>query len=777
MKKITVISFLIVSFFQSGLATTKHVLLFVSHEQTYYSEYIVMRKTLEANGYTVDVRSASNMPASFYMIPNGTDIVATANTLNGSSYNDFISKFNDLTGSTWQQAWNTMPAFENVNGDIQSVSNMQLYDALIVVGGLGVLDYRVDGTYNSQGSGVRLLSSAIVQAAALKLNNLAIEAVLAGKPVLTQCHGASLAPFWRIPGTSGPGAEALGFSLLKNQVATGFPEQQTATDYSSLQVIYRPDDRVSIASPHESLVHNDNANSKIITTRDWYPQTVLHAAQALLNILNTYPSKASREAEVKVLILHGGAIDINNCAATNRNNDIPCNYGNGANLPADFNDIVGLLNANSVNDNFQFTVTHLNLSGVLPFNNNNQPAILNYLQQFHTVVFFKHWSTGITNELQNALVQFADAGGGVVGLHHALYNDIDGSWNKNILVNQLFGAQSAMITWSANRTNFQLLPTNLGHFVSSYGVNYSAAVSSPNAWVGNSLPSSSNATFSTYPVISVFDELYNNMQFVAGQTFGKGVNQITPIFSNNQSPSSQVHTSGFVKLFNPSVDATTGRVAYFIVGESKQSFNILSSSYAQVIRNSVVWAANRTSASLPVKLQQFTVSCKKDAFEVEWITAQETNSQYFTIESSKEGLTWKEETKVKALGNSSTMQHYSYLAPVKELSRLFFRLKMTDKDGTTSYSSITSTQCNSEQSKLQLYPNPVLNQLNIYNKGLLNSDVTIKIMLANGSIVYNGSTKAIANQITLNVQQLKKGIYWLFVTTKETTFVQKFLKQ
>lgn len=736
-----------------------------------------MRKTLEANGYTVDVRSASTMPASFYMIPNGTDIVTTANTLAGSSYNDFSSKFNDLTGSSWQQVWNTMPAFENVNGDIQSVSNMQLYDALIVVGGLGVLDYRVDGTYNSQGSGGRLLSSAIVQAAALKLNNLAIEAVLAGKPVLTQCHGASLAPFWRIPGTSGPGAEVLGFSLLKNQSATGFPEQQTATDYASLQITYRQEDRVCIASPHESLVHNDNATSKIITTRDWYPQTVLHAAQTLLNILNTYPSKAFRETEVKVLILHGGPVDVSNCSASNRNNDVPCNYGTGSNLPADYTDIVGLLNANSVNDNFHFTVTNLNLSGVLPFNNNNQSAILNYLQQFHTVVFFKHWSTGITNELQNALVQFADAGGGVVGLHHALYNDIDGSWNKNILVNQLFGVQSAMNTWSANRTNFHLLPTNLGHFVSSYGVNYSAAVSSPNAWVGNSLPSGSNISFSTYPVISVFDELYNNMQFIAGQTFGKGINQITPIFSNNQLPSSQVHTSGFVKLFNPSIDATIGRVAYFIAGESKQSFSISTSSYAQVIRNAVVWAANRTSTNLPIKLQQFTVNCKKNAFEVKWVTSQEVNTQYFTIESSKDGITWLEEAQVKAIGNSNTTQYYNYFVPAKEPSRLFFRLRSTDKDGITNYSTVASTQCNSEPLKIQLSPNPVLNQLNIYSKVLFNSDVTIKILLTNGSIVYTGKAKAIANQIILNVQHLNKGFYWLSLTTKETTLVQKFLKQ
>ncbi|MFY7652625.1 MAG: T9SS type A sorting domain-containing protein [Chitinophagaceae bacterium] len=736
-----------------------------------------MRKALEANGYTVDVRSASNLPTAFYMIPSGTDIIATANSLTGSSYNDFIFKFNDLTGSAWQQAWNTMPAFENVNGAIQNVASMQNYDALIVVGGLGALDYRVDGTYNTQGVGARLLSAATIQAAALKLNSLAIEALLAGKPVLTQCHGASLAPFWRIPGTFGSGAEALGFSLLKNQPATGFPEQQTATDYASLQVTYRPEDRVCIASPHESLAHNGNATSKVITTRDWYPQTILHAAQTLLNIMSTYPAKAAQEAEVKVLVLHGGAVDINNCAASNRNNDIPCNYGTGVNLPADHTDIVNLLNANSNNDNFQFTVTHLNLNGVLPFNNTNQAAVLSYLQQFHTVVFFKHWSTGVTNALQNALVQFADAGGGVVGLHHALYNDIDGSWNKNILVNQLFGVQSAMNTWSASRTNLQLLSTNLGHFVSSFGINYAPAVPTPGAWLGTNLPLSANISFSNYPVISVFDELYNNMQFVAGQTFGKGVNQITPLFSNNQLPSAQVHTSGFVKLFNPSADGTVGRVVYFIAGESKQSFNIITSAYAQAVRNAVVWSANRTAASLPIKLQQFTVSCNNNAFKLEWVTAQEINSDYFTIENSEDGQIWQDVAKVNAVGNSNTAQFYSYLLHTTTNKQYYFRLRNTDKDGTISYSTIKAANCKNQQTDIKIAPNPVQNQLNIYSNVLSAGNVIVKIMHTNGLVVYSSKETAISNKLTIRLPYLSKGVYWLSLTTNSNNLVQKFLKE
>src|SRR5690606_1723101 len=40
----------------------KNILMFVSHEDTYHSEYIVMRKALEAAGYTVDIRSSNAQP-------------------------------------------------------------------------------------------------------------------------------------------------------------------------------------------------------------------------------------------------------------------------------------------------------------------------------------------------------------------------------------------------------------------------------------------------------------------------------------------------------------------------------------------------------------------------------------------------------------------------------------------------------------------------------------------------------------------------------------------
>ncbi len=582
---------------QVAPAPSKTILMFVAYEDTYYSEYVVAKEAFEKSGYTVDVRSSAWGTASVYMLPEGTTIEETANTLNGSSYGAFTTQFDDLFGNAWDAGLSETPGFVQVNGRIQDVSSMADYDALVIVGGTGALAYRLDGDYHPQGAGERTVQALEVQAAAEKLNTLALDALAAGKPVMAQCHSASLPAFWRVPNTTGDGAESLGYSLLKGGFATGFPEPDTELYLDELDINYNgiEADRVTVSSPHSSFAGAVEGKSKIITTRDWYPQTVAHGAKTLLSILQTYPEAATLQREVSVLILHGGPVDPDNCLYTNRANDVPCNYGTGDNLPADYTHLLALLQGGSDNDDFTFAVSDLDItSEMLPYDPGSGEAILNFLNQYEVVAFFKHWSTGMTDELQNALVHFADNGGGVLGLHHALYNDEEvtetGVFNKDILATQLFGAQSHWDGWGGSRTSYNLLATNHGHFISTYGIHYAPALPAPAAWSEQVLPAAANSSGSNYPAFNLFDELYTNMTFINPE-FGSGINQVTPIFSNDQSPQNQVHTAGFVKLFDPAENGSVGRVAYFQAGENILNFSS-ASRYGQVIRNAVVWVAS-----------------------------------------------------------------------------------------------------------------------------------------------------------------------------------------
>lgn len=556
-----------------------NILMFISKEQTYYSEYKITLEALQAAGYTVDVRSAGTGTADVYTFSG--DIDDNNNQTSGATYNDFTTQFQASFGEAWNPAWNATPGSVPLDGRIQDVADMTSYDALVIPGGSGALAYRLDNTYEAQGD----VNAEEVQAAAEKLNELAIEALSAGKPVMALCHGASIPAFFRVPGTSN--------SLLQGQYATGFPLPEpgiddTATALANLGVNYRAEDRVTISSPNTAFNDNAMGDYKIITTRDWYSQSVAHGVRTLLNVLDSYPSKAQLENTIDVLILHGGEVDPGDCGTGNKANDVPCNHGGGADLPADFTHLRDLLLANSPSDNFDINISELNLFDEIP--------TYNELSQYDAVVFFKHWASGVTTALQNALIDYADDGGGVVALHHAVYNAPEGELNKDLLVNQLFGIVSGVGVDVSNAAlrNYNLFAVNYGHFVSTYGISLAgtSSLEAPGSWSGNAPDAAANLSFSSYQNFGIYDELYNNIIFTSGQTLGRAVNEITPLFSNNVNgfPNPVSHTSGFVKLYNPSGDGSIGRVAFFQPGERRESMTV-NHRYGQVIRNAVVWAA------------------------------------------------------------------------------------------------------------------------------------------------------------------------------------------
>jgi putative intracellular protease/amidase len=591
MAKRSLVLFIVINVFLFGCSTTTEpepeeprntdkVLMFLAPDNVYYSEYIVAAEGLRALRYTVDLVSASEMDITPYMLPTGITIEETANTLPGSNgYIAFKTQFADLFGKNWNETLNTVPSTIPSIKSIHSIANLNDYAGILIAGGTGILNLRTDGVYEAQAG----ISSNSIELVAQKLNSLAIEALKSGKPLLAQCHGASLPVFWGIAGSSVP--------LMFGETAAGYPEAITATTYQSRGVTLRSDDKVVVSSPNDALGDNRQGSFKLITSRDWYPQTVAHATKVFANILQTYPDTENRVVQNKVLILHGGVVSESNCGPANRANDIPCNYGEGVNLPADFTHIKTMLEADHA-DEYSFLVSDLNIvSPTLPYTATDQASIENYLKNFDAIIFFKHWSTGVNSALQNALLTYADNGGAILALHHALYNDVDdtnSALNKNVLTTQLFSATSEENGWSAIRETYQLYSTNYGHFISTYHIPTSAIQEAPFSWSSNPIVNGNNRSLSVYPVLTIFDEVYTNKTFVTSTEFGDGVNQVTPLFSNNLS-GTQAHTEGFVKLFNKNGDDKVGRVACFQAGESRSSFTV-GTPYAQVLRNALVWS-------------------------------------------------------------------------------------------------------------------------------------------------------------------------------------------
>ena len=557
---------------------TRRILIFVAYNESWWSEFKVTYEAFVAQGYTVDVMSSATGFAYTY----GNNIEADANVI--SSYSAFQTQFAANFAAPWFDGWNT-PQPIALTGRIQDVANMSAYDALIIPGGTGVPNYRYDGSYASFGPAGHQTTAAEVQAAAEKLNALINEALQSGKPVGVECHGSSLAPFARVPGTAGQGFDGLGRSILQGYNATGFLNADTEWYYDLLGVNYLAEKLVLDGPEPADYNGLHTARDLVLTTEDWYPQTSSYFARTILNMLTSYPTPTQRSAPLNVLVFGG---------------DERWNYGGVT--PALYTDLAALLNENG--DEFAFTATVTNNPGDITLAN-----LLNY----DVLLYFRH--DQVDQTLQNAVRAYVDQGGGLVGLHHAIYNHNQG---KNTLV-ELFGGELPATVQLNDELGLQyygasnrLINVNLGEFVSSYGVQWQTGATSHDYTPGpglSPLPNPNDDNDPTegyyYFTIPADDELYLGNRFMPSVTFGRAVNAINRLFANDRTVAGSPNPNnghydawGWTRLYDFNNDGQIGRLAYLQPGET--AVNTLSHpSYRQVIKNAVVWAAQETIPATP----------------------------------------------------------------------------------------------------------------------------------------------------------------------------------
>lgn len=178
-------------------------------------------------------------------------------------------------------------------------------------------------------------------------------------------------------------------------------------------------------------------------------------------------------------------------------------------------------------------------------------------------------------------------------------------------------------------------------------------------------------------------------------------------------------------------------------------------------------------SALPVELLDFNASSKDNTkIELSWRTASEVNNDFFTVESSIDGINWSELKQIKGAGNSTAVLNYSTVDEHPYFGTSYYRLKQTDYDGKFSYSAVKDVSMLSPRAKVVLYPNPAqdaiiingneseLNKIRIYD--LLGKDVTNQIK----------EVKIHSTQLSIDLKNLNAGLYYLR-TPNSTTKLYK----
>ena len=159
---------------------------------------------------------------------------------------------------------------------------------------------------------------------------------------------------------------------------------------------------------------------------------------------------------------------------------------------------------------------------------------------------------------------------------------------------------------------------------------------------------------------------------------------------------------------------------------------------------------------------------------LQWQTAQENNSNYFTIQYSQDGNNWSDAGRIIAAGNSDALKTYNFIHTSPVTGKNYYRLQQVDKDYKTAYSGIRYVDFNSPApaALLSVYPNPVNeNTFTVELKHEVQDPLPYTLINIIGKPVQRGF---ITNQKSvINIGNLNNGTYFLQIGQEKTVKVIK----
>jgi len=176
---------------------------------------------------------------------------------------------------------------------------------------------------------------------------------------------------------------------------------------------------------------------------------------------------------------------------------------------------------------------------------------------------------------------------------------------------------------------------------------------------------------------------------------------------------------------------------------------------------------------LPVKLLYFRGNQVSAGINrLEWSTANEQNSDYFTLERSSDGIWFEGLSTVKAAGNSDKELAYSADDTHLPEGNSWYRLKLTNLDGSVAYSGIVLIGKVSG-GELTVYPNPTRNSLFVNLKNVHALSITI---IDNTGREVISPMRTTGTTMTIDVSHLISGLYFVLIDMEDKSRVVRKIR-
>ncbi len=250
-----------------------------------------------------------------------------------------------------------------------------------------------------------------------------------------------------------------------------------------------------------------------------------------------------------------------------------------------------------------------------------------------------------------------------------------------------------------------------------------------------------------------------------GSMYARGVRGLT---AYNSGDTVVIYATSSTKLFG----------AFDLTGFNKQPFGPMPGDSAVILDTALANTAFRGVAFvpgtpvLPVALRNgLNGSLVNGSAKLSWATATEVSTKSFVIEKSIDGKSFSTLASIVAKNKPST---YEYTDASKLTGSAYYRLKITNNDGSFSYSA--TVQLNNKISiKLNVYPNPVVSNA-IVAHTLATAGASIKVSTVSGKTISTYTVQTGATQTSINVSNLAKGSYLISYENNGAISTTKFVK-
>ncbi|HTR28541.1 MAG TPA: T9SS type A sorting domain-containing protein [Puia sp.] len=173
---------------------------------------------------------------------------------------------------------------------------------------------------------------------------------------------------------------------------------------------------------------------------------------------------------------------------------------------------------------------------------------------------------------------------------------------------------------------------------------------------------------------------------------------------------------------------------------------------------------------LPIGLLEFNATPENNQVDLQWTTAMESNNNYFTVERSIDGSVFDSIARIETEapdGNSSGPLNYTAVDPHPFMGLSYYRLKQTDLNGHSTWSTVVSVDFARRQT-FTVYPNPSKGAIYVTGLDVSTTNMMTQWFDMSGKLLTQAIVPVKGGSAGMNVN-LNNGIYLLKLTFPDGT--------